>query len=113
MKAQLEKEASEDDEVMEKMECWCTTNEKEKTEAISSNTAAIASLETAIEEYTAQGQQLAKDIKQLTKDIDSNKQELLEATTMRDKDRAEYVQDEKEEMVSLEGVKNALSAINR
>eukprot|EP00746_Dinoflagellata_sp_MGD_P162153 gnl/MRDRNA2_/MRDRNA2_89583_c0_seq1.p1 gnl/MRDRNA2_/MRDRNA2_89583_c0~~gnl/MRDRNA2_/MRDRNA2_89583_c0_seq1.p1 ORF type:complete len:641 (-),score=216.85 gnl/MRDRNA2_/MRDRNA2_89583_c0_seq1:22-1944(-) len=111
MKAQLEKEAEEDEEVMEKMECWCTHGEAQKTAAISSNTAAVASLETAIEEYTAQGQQLAKDIKQLTKDIDSNKQELLEATTMRDKDRAEYVQDEKEQLVSLEGVKNALSAI--
>jgi hypothetical protein len=111
MKAQLEKEASEDEEVMEKMECWCTHGEAQKTAAISSNTALIASLETSIEEYTAQGQQLAKDIKQLTKDIDSNKQELLEATTMRDKDRAEYVQDEKEQLVSLEGVKNALSAI--
>jgi len=111
MKAQLEKEAAEDEEVMEKMECWCTHGEAQKTAAISSNTAAVASLETAIEEYSAQGQQLAKDIKQLTKDISSNKQELLEATTMRDKDRAEYVQDEKEQMVSLEGVKNALSAI--
>merc|ERR1719456_2057819 len=76
------------------MVCWCETNEKEKTEAISSNTASIASLETAIQEYTAQGQQLAKDVKQLTKDVDSNEQELMEATTMRNKDRAEYVQDE-------------------
>jgi len=111
MKAQLEKEAAEDDEVMEKMICWCETNEKEKTEAISANTASIASLETAIEEYTAQGQQLAKDVKQLQKDVDSNEQELMEATTMRNKDRAEYVQDEKEQLVSLEGVKNALSAL--
>lgn len=111
MKSQLEKEAKEDEEIMEKMECWCTHGEAQKTAAISSNTQLVASLETAIEEYTAQGQQLAKDIKQLTKDIASNKQELLEATTMRDKDRAEYVQDEKEELVSLEGVKNALSAI--
>lgn len=111
MKTQLEKEAAEDDEVMEKMVCWCETNEKEKTAAISSNTAAITSLETAIEEYTAQGQLLAKDIKTLTKDIDSNEQELMEATTMRNKDKAEYVQDEKEQLVSLEGVKNALSQI--
>jgi len=111
MKAQLEKEAAEDDEVMEKMICWCETNEKEKTEAIASNTAKIASLETAIEEYTAQGQQLEKDVKLLKKDVDSNTQELLEATTMRDKDHAEYLKDEKEQLVSLEGVKNALSAL--
>merc|ERR1719191_2260076 len=95
------------------MTCWCETNEKEKTTAISTNTANIASLGTAIEEYTAQGQLLAKEIKQLEKDIDSNKMELMEATTMRDKDRAEYVQDEKEQLVSLEGITNALSALSK
>jgi len=113
MQAQLEKEAAEDDEVMEKMVCWCETNDKEKTLAITTNTAKIDQLGTAIEEYAAKGESLTKEVKQLKKDVDSNKQELNEATTMRDKERAEYVQDEKEQLVSLEGVKNALSALSR
>ena len=31
MKAQLEKEAEDDQEIYDKMACWCTTNDKDKT----------------------------------------------------------------------------------
>merc|ERR1719327_689477 len=34
MMEQLEKEAEEDEEIYEKMACWCETNDKEKTKAI-------------------------------------------------------------------------------
>jgi hypothetical protein len=113
MKNQLEKEAAEDDEVMEKMVCWCETNDKEKTLAITTNTGKIDQLGTAIEEYAAKGQELTKAIKELKEAVAENEQELNEATTMRDKDHADFVQDEKEQLVSLEGVKNALSALSK
>ena len=34
MAAQLEKEQKEDEEVYEKVACWCETNDKEKSKAI-------------------------------------------------------------------------------
>jgi len=34
MKATAESEAKEDEEIYSKMNCWCETNDKEKTEAI-------------------------------------------------------------------------------
>jgi formiminotetrahydrofolate cyclodeaminase len=34
MTKQLEKEAEEDQEIYDKLACWCTTNDKEKTKAI-------------------------------------------------------------------------------
>ena len=34
MLKQLEKEATDDEDIYEKMSCWCTTNDKEKTKAI-------------------------------------------------------------------------------
>merc|ERR1719158_2225744 len=95
------------------MVCWCETNDKEKTLAITTNTAKIDQLGTAIEEYAAKGQELTKAVKQLKKEVDANEQELNEATTMRDKDHADFIQDEKEQLVSLEGVKNALSALSK
>merc|ERR1719456_341630 len=79
------------------MVCWCETNDKEKTLAISTNTAKIGQLETAIEEFDAKAQQLDKEASQPKKDIDAGKQELAEATSMRDKARASFVQDEKEQ----------------
>jgi len=113
MRAQLEKEAEGDDKVMEKMTCWCETNEKEKTQANVDNTAKTGQLESAIEEYDAQQQQLAKELKQLGKDIDTGKAELAEASAIRAKDLAEYVQDEKEQLVSLKGITDALSALTK
>jgi hypothetical protein len=35
MLKQLEKEAEEDEEIYDKMACWCETNDKEKTKSIS------------------------------------------------------------------------------
>merc|ERR1719162_2456754 len=98
---------------MEKMTCWCETNEKEKTQANVDNTAKTGQLESAIEEYDAQQQQLAKELKQLGKDIDTGKAELAEASAIRAKDLAEYVQDEKEQLVSLKGITDALSALTK
>ncbi|CAK0858034.1 unnamed protein product, partial [Prorocentrum cordatum] len=45
MLKQLEKEAEEDEEIYDKMACWCETNDKEKTKAISDAEARISALE--------------------------------------------------------------------
>merc|ERR1719389_1637014 len=53
MLKQLEKEATEDEEIYEKMACWCETNDKEKTKAISDAEIRFGYLTTKIEELTA------------------------------------------------------------
>merc|ERR1719321_280141 len=53
MLKQLEKEAEEDEEIYDKMACWCETNDKEKTKAIKDAEARIADLTSKIEELTA------------------------------------------------------------
>merc|ERR1719297_758348 len=53
MLKQLEKEAEEDEEIYDKMACWCETNDKEKTKSIAEAEARIEKLTTTIEEYTA------------------------------------------------------------
>jgi len=53
MMKQLEKEAEEDEEIYDKMACWCETNDKEKTKAIADAEARISDLTTKIEELTA------------------------------------------------------------
>merc|ERR1719161_242927 len=49
MQEQLEKEAEEDEEIYEKMACWCETNDKEKTKAIADAEARIEDLTSEIE----------------------------------------------------------------
>merc|ERR1719449_378728 len=53
MLKQLEKEAEEDEEIYDKMACWCETNDKEKTKSIADAEARISDLTTKIEELTA------------------------------------------------------------
>jgi hypothetical protein len=111
MRAQLEKEAASDDEVMEKMVCWCETNDKLKTKAIADNKQSIAQLEESIPEYAAKIATLQTEVKQLHKDIASGKQELFEATTIREKESGEFSAEEKDTMVSISGVTKAISAL--
>merc|ERR1719258_855545 len=58
MVKQLEKEAEEDEEIYEKMACWCETNDKEKTKSIADAEARIEDLTSSIEEMTAQSSRL-------------------------------------------------------
>merc|ERR1719335_828218 len=104
MKAQLEKEAAGDDALMDKMICWCETNDKIKTKAIADNKALIAQLEEAIPEHAAKIATLQTEVKNLYKDIETGKQELAEATTIREKENAEFSAEEKDTMVSIAGV---------
>merc|ERR1719389_1044405 len=59
MLKQLEKEAADDEEIYDKMACWCATNDKEKTKAISEAETRIADLTTSVEELTASSARLA------------------------------------------------------
>merc|ERR1719327_251856 len=53
MAAELDKEAKQDSELYDKLACWCETNDKDKTKAISDANDAIASLTASIEKNTA------------------------------------------------------------
>merc|ERR1719463_893887 len=52
MLKQLEKEADEDEEIYDKIACWCETNDKEKTKAIKDAEIRIKDLSSKIEELS-------------------------------------------------------------
>merc|ERR1719389_1119498 len=61
MKAEVEKEASEDKELYDEMACWCKTNDREKTEATKIAQKRIGDLTAQIEEYEARKATLANE----------------------------------------------------
>jgi len=69
MLKQLEKEAKDDEDVYDKLTCWCKTNDREKTKAIAEAEAKIADLTTRIEELTAGSARLNTEIKNLEKEV--------------------------------------------
>merc|ERR1740138_179471 len=113
MLKQLEKEAETDEEIYDKMACWCETNDREKTKAIKDAEARIAALTTKIEEYTAMSTRLATEIKNLEKEVAENQEALDQATAIRQKQLAEFNAEEKDLLESISALKAAVTVLSK
>jgi len=113
MVKQLEKEAEEDEEIYEKLACWCTTNDKEKTKAIADAEAHIDDLTSAIEELSASSARLNTEIGHLSEEVKENQDALDEATAMRAKELAEFNEEEKEFIVNIAKLKGAITVLSK
>jgi len=113
MLKQLEKEAEEDEEVYDKLACWCETNDKEKTKSIADAEARIADLTTKIEELTASSARLNTEIKNLEKEVASNQAALDKATAIRQKELAEFNEEEKDLLGSISALKSAITVLSK
>lgn len=102
MQTQIETEGKGDMDMFDKLTCWCTSNEQEKTKAIADAKQKIEDLTAAIEGYTAKGSQLETETAKLEKEVAKLTSALEEATEIREKEEAEFVAEEKE-MVSTAG----------
>merc|ERR1719420_2386035 len=113
MLKQLEKEAEEDEEIYDKMACWCETNDKEKTKAIKDAEARISDLTTKIEELTAASSRLNTEIKNLDKEVAENQAALDSATAIREKELAEFNAEEKDLLQSIDALKTAIQVLSK
>merc|ERR1719491_2775684 len=113
MLKQLEKEAEEDEEIYDKMACWCETNDKEKTKSIAEAEARIEDLTTQIEELTAVSARLNTEIKNLEKEVAQNQDALAKATALREKQLAEFNAEEKDLLESISALKAAVTVLGK
>jgi len=113
MLKQLEKEAEEDEEIYDKMACWCETNDKEKTKAVSDAEGRISDLTTKIEELTAQSARLNTEIANLNKEVAGNQKSLDAATAIRTKQLAEFNGEEKDLLESISALKSAVTVLSK
>jgi len=113
MQTQLDTEAKEDEDMMDKLGCWCDTNEKEKTQANAINTQRITDLTASIEEMTAKSASLKTDIAELEKQVAASEASLSESTAIRDKESKEFFEFEKDSIQNTESVKGAIMAIGK
>merc|ERR1719401_2347978 len=113
MLKQLEKEAEEDEEIYDKMACWCETNDKEKTKSIADAEARIERLTTKIEELTASSARLNTEIKNLEKEVAENQAALDKATAIRQKELAEFNEEEKDLLGSISALKSAVTVLSK
>merc|ERR1719230_1818384 len=113
MVAQLESEAKEDEEIYDKMVCWCEAGDKEKTKSIADAEQHLADLTASIEDLTANSARLTTEIANLEKEVAANGQALDTATALRQKELTEFVAEEKDSVQSISGLKAAIVAISK
>merc|ERR1719211_833796 len=113
MLKQLEKEAEEDEEIYDKLACWCETNDKEKTKSIADAEAKIDDLTSKIEEYTALSAQLNTEIKNLESEVAKNQEALDKATAIREKELAEFNAEEKDSLEAISSLKAAITVLSK
>merc|ERR1719515_511942 len=113
MLKQLQKEAEEDEDIYDKIACWCETNDKEKTKAIKDAEEKIDILTSKIEEMTARSAQLATEIKNLEKEVAANQDSLDKATAIREKELAEFNAEEKDLLESIAALKAAITVLSK
>merc|ERR1719478_2020789 len=89
MKKELEEEAENDQELYDKLVCWCETNDKEKTKAIADGNTAIDELSAKIEENTALASTREVEIGSLNNEVAELTKALAEADALRTKEKAE------------------------
>jgi len=113
MEGQLKKEAEADAEMYEQMQCWCETGAKAKELAIKTQTQSIADLGAAISEYSAKADQLRSDIEGLEADVAAKEAALQQATSIRDKELAEFNAEEKDMIQSITSLKGAVITLSK
>jgi len=113
MKEELESEQAEDETSKDKMDCWCHTNGEAKKQAITIANKQIDSLTATIEAKTALSAQLTADIAGLKDEIKKNTESLNKATAMRDEEAAQFNDEEKDLLQSIDALKNALVVLGK
>merc|ERR1719324_1441166 len=113
MTAQLQKEAEEDAEAYESMACWCETGDKQKAKAIADGKQTSSELGATIEELTSKSLQLKSDIETLEASVEEATGALNTATAIRDKEKAEFVAEEKEMIQSITSLKGAVITLSK
>jgi len=113
MSAQLQKEAEDDAETYETMACWCETGDKQKAKAIADGQQRSSELAASIEELTSKGAQLKADIETLEASVSEQTSALTQATAIRDKEKAEFVAEEKEMITTITSLKGAVITLSK
>jgi hypothetical protein len=113
MSSQLSKEAEEDAETYETMACWCETGDKQKAKAIADGQQRSSELSASIEELTSKSAQLTQDIATLETSVSEQTAALTQATAIRDKERAEFVAEEKDMTTSITSLKGAVITLSK
>jgi len=113
MKVELNKELEDDKAVHEMMDCWCSTNEKEKTKAIEMGTTRINELEALLGETLAKIKEIKSKRKATQEDQYKDQAALDEAEEIRMKENKEFHGTETDLLEAIDATKNAIIVLSK
>jgi len=113
MEEELTTEMEDDKAVYEEMDCWCKTNEQEKTAAIELGSAKSKQLASSIEEFTGKIAELKQTRATTLDELNKNIASLEAAKTLRMKENKEFHQSETDLMDAIAAATNAIVALSK
>merc|ERR1719482_2625162 len=113
MQDTLFEEKKKDEEIYEKMSCWCEVNDKEKTASVAAAERAIDQLTSTIEEKTALSAQLKGEIEGLEAEMEKAKEAIDTATAMREEEKLEFTTEEKELLDTVDALTRAVEVLGK
>merc|ERR1719183_43400 len=113
MTVQVKKGIGKYEEDFEALGCWCETNDREKTKAIADAQTRIQKLNADIEKFAGTSSQLNTEISNLQAELAKNQQALVSATALREKQLAEFTEEEKDMLGSISSLGNAVTVLGK
>merc|ERR1719201_2581167 len=97
----------------DKLSCWCKVNGDGKGTAVEIAEGKVADLTSRISSLTAKSSELEESIKKVESEVAANMQALDTATSMREEALQKFRDEEKDMLVSISSLKNALVVLEK
>jgi len=113
MSSELNKELEDDKAVHEMLDCWCKTNDKEKSDAIAAGEARQSDLESTMEEYVAKMSELKTQREGVMEELNQDIKAMQQADTLRMKEAKIFHTEETDKMGAIGAIKDALVVLGK
>jgi hypothetical protein len=113
MQTTLTDEQAKDQEIYEKMSCYCETNDKEKNAAVEAAMRAIDEFTSIIEQKSAEVAKLATEIEELVAEVKAAEEAIQTATEMRAKEHDTFSAEEKELLETISALTDSLAVLGK
>jgi len=113
IRADVKSDLDEDKKVYKEMKKWCKENMEEKLSTIDSSRDRDRELTTTVETSAQLKAQLEVQVKNLVAELAKDQEALATATELREKEHKEFLDEEKEVLQSIHGLKNAMVVLAR
>merc|ERR1719482_1656281 len=97
----------------DKLSCWCKVNGDGKGTAVEIATTKVSDLNSRIKALTAKSSELDGSIKAQESEVAANKEALASATSMREEAMNKFRDEEKDMILSIDSLKNALVVLEK